>query len=593
MSAAERSARSRRLPSPTLTITARPRPPEFFPADAIADAKAEILRAAPRRDRRAERRRPTPRRIGERFAGRTVWFGRDRSFDVSAERWRGTAFGMRFDLRVAGRSLDVALPLAGPHFVENFLAAAAAAHVLGIPPETIADKALRLKPARHRGELLRLGDGVLVLDDCYNSSPMALEAAVVALGLVPGLRRVALLGDMLELGATGPALHREAGRALAGRVDVLAGIGPLSREIVEGARAAGFTGKGLVHFEDAAQARRGREPRGSGRRRAREGLARHASRAGGGGTRGSLWEDSGRSGGGAFELMLYHLLYSMRGELSVLNVTRYITFRTAVAALTALFLVLVLGPWVIERLRRLSIGQYIREEGPQAHKSKAGTPTMGGVLILVGILVPTLLWADLTNRSIWILVLSTLAYGLVGFAHDYIKVVQKRSLGLPRASSPGSSRSGCGGVRGLRAGAGRPRRVLDAWFPFFKQLVPDLGLFYIVFAVAAHAIVERREPTDRLDGLAIGTTLIAAAAFTGLAYVTSHFASPSTRTCCTASAGEVTVFRGADGGRRDGLPVVELLAQNLHGRRRQPRAWGPRTGGPGSQWSWAALGALR
>jgi UDP-N-acetylmuramoyl-tripeptide--D-alanyl-D-alanine ligase len=96
---------------------------------------------------------------------------------------------------------------------------------------------------------------VLVLDDCYNSSPLALEAAVVALGLVPGLRRVAVVGDMLELGATGPALHREAGRALAGRVDVLAGIGPLAREIVEGARAAGFTGKGLVHFEDAAQAR--------------------------------------------------------------------------------------------------------------------------------------------------------------------------------------------------------------------------------------------------------------------------------------------------------------------------------------------------
>jgi UDP-N-acetylmuramoyl-tripeptide--D-alanyl-D-alanine ligase len=230
---------------------------EFFASlDAIADAKAEILEGLrPGGTAVLNGDDPHLRRVGERFAGRTVWFGRDRSFDVSAERWRGTAFGMRFDLRVAGRSLDVALPLAGPHFVESFLAAAAAAHVLGIPPETIADKALRLKPARHRGELLRLGHGVIVLDDCYNSSPLALEAAVVALGLVPGLRRVALVGDMLELGATGPALHREAGRALAGRVDVLAGIGPLSREIVEGARAAGFTGKVLLHFEDAAQAR--------------------------------------------------------------------------------------------------------------------------------------------------------------------------------------------------------------------------------------------------------------------------------------------------------------------------------------------------
>src|SRR5512140_3738659 len=107
--------------------------------------------------------------------------------------------------------------------------------------------------------------------------------------------------------------------------------------------------------------------------------------------------------------MLYHLLYALHGQFSLLNVVRYITFRTAVASLTALFLVLVLGPWMIESLGRLQIGQYIREEGPQAHQVKAGTPTMGGLLILTGIVVPTLLWADLTNRNTWILVLSTLA----------------------------------------------------------------------------------------------------------------------------------------------------------------------------------------
>src|SRR5688572_2173528 len=107
--------------------------------------------------------------------------------------------------------------------------------------------------------------------------------------------------------------------------------------------------------------------------------------------------------------MLYYLLHALRGELSGLNVVRYITFRTAVASLTALFLVLVLGPWMIERLRRLQIGQHIREEGPQGHREKAGTPTMGGVLILTGIMVPTLLWADLSNRNVWILIFSTLA----------------------------------------------------------------------------------------------------------------------------------------------------------------------------------------
>ena len=131
--------------------------------------------------------------------------------------------------------------------------------------------------------------------------------------------------------------------------------------------------------------------------------------------------------------MLYHLLFALRDQVSVLNVTRYITFRTTVAALTALFLVLLLGPWMIERLRRLQIGQQIRETGPEAHHAKAGTPTMGGVLILLGILVPTLLWADLTNTNVQIVVLATVAFGLIGFADDYIKVVRKQSLGLRAA----------------------------------------------------------------------------------------------------------------------------------------------------------------
>jgi UDP-N-acetylmuramoyl-tripeptide--D-alanyl-D-alanine ligase len=162
---------------------------------------------------------------------------------------------MRFDLRLAGETLDVALPLAGPHFVEDFLAAAAAAHALGVASEAIAAAAERMRPARHRGELRRLGEGVIVLDDCYNSSPAALEAAVVALTLVPGLRRIAVVGDMLELGETSPALHRAAGRSLAGRVDVVVGIGPLARELLAGAGEAGLGAAQLVHFEDAKSAR--------------------------------------------------------------------------------------------------------------------------------------------------------------------------------------------------------------------------------------------------------------------------------------------------------------------------------------------------
>jgi UDP-N-acetylmuramoyl-tripeptide--D-alanyl-D-alanine ligase len=173
---------------------------------------------------------------------------------VSAERWRGTAFGMRFDLRVEGRRVEVALPLAGPHFVENFLAAAATAHVLGVDAEDMAGAASGITAAPHRGEVVRLGHDVVLLDDSYNSSPEALEAAVVALTLAPGRRRVAVVGDMLELGEAGPGLHRESGRRLAERVDAVVGVGPLAREIVAGAREGGLAAEALAHFDDAAAA---------------------------------------------------------------------------------------------------------------------------------------------------------------------------------------------------------------------------------------------------------------------------------------------------------------------------------------------------
>jgi UDP-N-acetylmuramoyl-tripeptide--D-alanyl-D-alanine ligase len=239
----------------TITRVAPAHLESFASVDAVADAKAEILEGL-RPGGAAVLNGDDPRlaRIGRNFGGRVVWFGRDRRFDVSAERWRGTGFGMRFDLRIGGEAYDVALPLPGPHFAENFLAAAAAAHVLGVPAGRIAEAATHLEPARHRGELRRLGGGVNLLDDCYNSSPAALEAAVVALTLVPGLRRVAVVGDMLELGETSPQLHREAGRGLAGRVDLVAAIGPLSKHVVEGALEAGLPASALLHFEDAQTA---------------------------------------------------------------------------------------------------------------------------------------------------------------------------------------------------------------------------------------------------------------------------------------------------------------------------------------------------
>jgi UDP-N-acetylmuramoyl-tripeptide--D-alanyl-D-alanine ligase len=271
------------LAEPDVAVITRVAPVhlEFFPSvDAIAEAKAEILEGLrPGGTAVLNGDDPRVRAIGERFPGRVVWFGRGGRFDVSAEdervdgeranehssglsrertrstrASRGSDIGMTFSLRVAGRSVDVALPLAGPHFVTSFLAAAAAAHVLGIPVEAMAAAAASLRPARHRGEVRRLGEGVVLLDDCYNSSPEALLAAVVALSLLPGSRRVAVLGDMLELGPSAPALHRDSGRALRERADVVVGVGPLAREILAGAREAGLEAGALHHFATAAQA---------------------------------------------------------------------------------------------------------------------------------------------------------------------------------------------------------------------------------------------------------------------------------------------------------------------------------------------------
>lgn len=244
-----------RIAEPDVAVITRVAPVhlEFFDSvDAIATAKAEILEGVPAAGAAVlNGDDPRLRRIGEGWGGRVVWFGRDRRFHVSAERWRGTAFGMRFDLRIAGRTAEVALPLAGPHFVESFLAAAGAAHVLGVDIEAMAEAAAGITAPRHRGEVRRLGESVTLIDDSYNSSPAALEASIVALTLAPKGRRVAVVGDMLELGESAEALHRDSGRALVGRVDAVVGVGPLAREVLAGAREAGMAEDALTHFENA------------------------------------------------------------------------------------------------------------------------------------------------------------------------------------------------------------------------------------------------------------------------------------------------------------------------------------------------------
>ncbi len=222
--------------------------------------------------------------------------------------------------------------------------------------------------------------------------------------------------------------------------------------------------------------------------------------------------------------MLLHLLYPFHTEFGVLNVIRYITFRTAAASLSALAISLLLGPWLVRWLREFQIGQVIRQEGPQSHRAKAGTPTMGGLLILAAALIPTLLWADLTNAYVWIAVLATAAFGAIGFADDYLKIVRRNHHGLlPRYKIGWQIAVAL--VVGIvlmvlqEQGAYNTRLI----FPFFKRLIPDLGWFYLPFAVfVLVAWSNAVNLTDGLDGLAISTFAIAAATLTALAYVTGH-----------------------------------------------------------------------
>jgi len=249
--------------------------------------------------------------------------------------------------------------------------------------------------------------------------------------------------------------------------------------------------------------------------------------------------------------MLYHLLpplSEMFAVLGVLNVSRYITFRTAAASLTALLLSLVLGPWMIRKLRDFQIGQIIRQEGPQSHRAKAGTPTMGGLLILTSAVVPTLLWADLTNPYIWIAVLSTVGFGAVGFTDDYLKIVRRSHHGLiPRYKMGGQILVGLGVGIAVMMLASENLYNTRLIFPFFKNLIPDLGWFYVPFAVlvlvgATNAV----NLTDGLDGLAISTFGVSAAAFTALAYVTGHAVLADYLLLVRfPPAGELTVFCGA------------------------------------------------
>jgi phospho-N-acetylmuramoyl-pentapeptide-transferase len=222
--------------------------------------------------------------------------------------------------------------------------------------------------------------------------------------------------------------------------------------------------------------------------------------------------------------MLYYALPRLEPYFGALNVTQYVTFRTAAASITALAISLIFGPWVIRRLREFKVGQIIRQEGPQTHRAKAGTPTMGGVLILASALIPTLLWADLTSEHVWVAMIATAGFGAVGFLDDYLKITRRSHHGLlPRYKMAGLLLVSLFVGLAVLYLASKGQYNTRLLFPFFKNLIPDLGWFYAVFAILVLVCATNAVNfTDGLDGLAISTVGVAAAAFTALAYVTGH-----------------------------------------------------------------------
>ncbi|HXG50096.1 MAG TPA: phospho-N-acetylmuramoyl-pentapeptide-transferase [candidate division Zixibacteria bacterium] len=244
--------------------------------------------------------------------------------------------------------------------------------------------------------------------------------------------------------------------------------------------------------------------------------------------------------------MLYHLLFPLHTTYSGFNVFRYITFRAAMAALTALVVSFVLGPWLIRSLTEKQIGQQIRDDGPASHSVKAGTPTMGGTLIILALTLSTFLLADVTNPYVLLALFATIGFGAVGFADDYLKLTRRNSRGLP----PRAKLAGQFGVAFVVAAAlyfFHPKFSTEMAIPFVKTFRPDLGIFYIPFAMlvmvgASNAV----NLTDGLDGLAIGPVMIAAGAYAVIAYVSGHLKlAEYLQIPYVAGVGELAVFCAA------------------------------------------------
>ncbi len=242
--------------------------------------------------------------------------------------------------------------------------------------------------------------------------------------------------------------------------------------------------------------------------------------------------------------MLYYFLFPLAKHHTIFNVFQYITFRTIYAAVTSLGLSFVIGPYIIERLRTLNLGEVVRKDGPPNHFSKEGTPTMGGALILLVVIISVLVWGNLSNRYVWVLMFVTVGMGVIGFVDDYSKVVMKKKGGI-------RARTKFAGQVAVAAAAAyflyHSHFNTTVAIPFFKGVHFNLGWLYVPFSVlvivgASNAV----NLTDGLDGLAIGPIIMASATYMLLAYLVGHLKiAHYLHIIHVANAGELSVFAGA------------------------------------------------
>ena len=552
---------------------------EYFASiDEIALAKRELIEGLCGPDPVAVLNADDPRvaKFREVARGRVVTFGFSPEADFRAENIEDRGLeGSEFNLISPEGRRSLWLPLPGRHSVSNALAALAAAYEWGIRGEDAAAVFPTLAAGEMRGRLLRFAEGFAVINDSYNSNPVALAAMAEILARTPGYkRRILVAGQMLELGPESAHLHVEAGkRAAELKIDCVVGVqGDAARDRGRAAAAASVPAASQTHFfADSAQAaafladlvRPGdlllvKGSRGVKMERIVEALraetsARRRRHAG------FQPAEQRRS----LKCSTFLAMHSTPRLMHLLNVFRYITVRTAMASLSGLFLGLVLGPWVIQRLRDLQISQFIREEGPRSHQAKAGTPTMGGILIVAATLIPTLLWADLSNPNVLLACFAMLGFGGVGFIDDYSKVTRRQNLGLS-----GRSKLGLQILVSLAAGVALLLMMVYGVYstelivPFFKRFHPDLVItsflphpylrlfaflpFLIFVTLVMVGSSNAVNLTDGLDGLAIGCTVIAAGALTVLTYITSHARfSAYLDIQHLPDVGELTVFGGA------------------------------------------------